>query len=175
LYYSIKELVCRQGVREIRWIEKPDILPRCRFYSEIVPTDKHLRAEYFDGFLDLARDADLLFFDPDNGMEIKSLPLGRKNSDKYLYWNEVATAFQRGHSLLVYQHFGRQKRDPFIQDLAQEFGKETGVGTVYSFRTPNVVFFLVPQTDHQKLLVQGGEEVERLWGGQISVGRHNVG
>lgn len=175
LYDHLKELVCRQGVRKIRGIENTDILPRCRFYSEVIPSDKHLRGEYYDRFLNLARGADLLFFDPDNGMEIKSLPLGRKNSDRYLYWNEVTSAFERGHSLLVYQHFAYVKRDPFIQNLAKQFGKAAGIGTVYSFRTPNVVFFLIPHQDKEEMLAESGQAIEKAWRGQIRVEQHEMG
>jgi len=32
---------------------------------------------------------DLIFFDPDNGLEVKSRQLGSKGSNKYLYLNEV--------------------------------------------------------------------------------------
>ena len=41
-------------------------------------------------------DVDLVFFDPDNGLET-TLPKGRKNSSKYLYLDEVA-AFYRAES-----------------------------------------------------------------------------
>jgi len=167
--------VCRQGVREVRAVENTVILPGCRFYSQIVPTEKPSRTKYCDDFIEFARGTDLVFFDPDNGMEVESVPLGTENSVKYLYWDEVRSAFERGYSLLIYQHFRRENRETFIKNLAVEFGRETGAKTVYSFRTPNVVFFLIPQEAHEGGLFQDSQEVEQLWRPQISLGRHEIG
>jgi hypothetical protein len=39
------------------------------------------------------RGTDLIFFDPDNGMEVGSRPWGRRDSCKYLYWRELVRAY----------------------------------------------------------------------------------
>ncbi|MDY7037634.1 MAG: hypothetical protein SV375_15910, partial [Thermodesulfobacteriota bacterium] len=40
----------------------------------------------------------LVFFDLDYMLEVKSKPFGRKDSSEYLYWNEMGRTFERGHS-----------------------------------------------------------------------------
>ena len=84
-----------------------------------------------------------LFFDPDNSLEIQSKSLGQKNSSKYLYWSEVVKSFEIGHSILMSQHFIRENRDDFIASILQEIHIKTGSKRIISFRTSNVVFFLV--------------------------------
>jgi hypothetical protein len=69
---------------------------------------------------------DLVFFDPDNGIEVKST--NKKNSYKYVLWDEIRSAFNAGKSVMVYQHFSRSNREVFIEaklkDLRQKLGAE---------------------------------------------------
>jgi len=65
------------------------------------------------------RVAILVFFDPDMGLEV-SKPRRRKLSCQYLYWDELQATFDAGSSVLIYQHFPRQKRDEYIPGIAQQ-------------------------------------------------------
>jgi hypothetical protein len=174
LYGFLRELVVERDTRHVGALERANILPGCRFWSEAVPDDSRLREQYFQKVLEFARGTRLAFFDPDNGMEVKSVPFGRGQSSKYLFWREVVASFSAGHSLLIYQHFPHARPEPFVHDLAQKFGAETGVSRVYSYRTPHVAFFLVPQPEDEALFVQSSAEVARLWEGQIEVDKHDV-
>ncbi len=51
-----------------------------QYFSEFVPDDRTGRTDWFESLLKKARDVDLVFLDPDNGIEVKSTPCGRKNS-----------------------------------------------------------------------------------------------
>ena len=50
---------------------------------------------------------DLVFFDPDNGIETKSVPRYSPKSGKYIFWDELKTFWDRGQSLVVYHHLNR--------------------------------------------------------------------
>ena len=39
--------------------------------------------------------------------------------NKYLYWQELLSTFRNGHSILLYQHFRREKREEFIKNLSE--------------------------------------------------------
>ncbi len=54
-------------------------------------------------------DADLVFLDPDNGIEIASLAPNSPKAGKYVLWEEIAGHWMRGQSLLVYHHLNRTK------------------------------------------------------------------
>ena len=97
------------------------------------------RDAYFAECRDLFSDRDLVFFDPDNGIE-RSIPAGRRGSSKYLYWNEIVATFESGASILVYQHFPREERKSFTSRLLVELRCRTKSTRVRSWQTSHVVF-----------------------------------
>ena len=110
--------------------------------------------------------ADLIFFDPDNGLEVKSKPKGRSDFCKYLYRGELFRAYADGHSALMYQHFCRESRDAFIKRAASSISEQTGPYR-YFFRTSNVVFFHAVQSDKLRHFATQAEIVSSRWAGQI--------
>ncbi len=161
--------VMQRRIRSVDAIENADVLPNCRFYSPLVSDDVGARQHYFSEFLKFAKGSQLVFFDPDNGLEVKSVPWGRKNSSKYIYWDEVKAAYKAGHSLLIYQHLPRKPRKPFIRQLADKFRAATGVRRVLSYCTSHVVFFLLPQADHEEHFREQSDVVAEAWGDKIRV------
>jgi hypothetical protein len=172
LFDRLHELVLTQNLRDVRGAETSSVLPASRFAPGFLPDDSDGRARYFDAFVDLARGCELVFFDPDNGIEVKSKPYGRKDSSKFLYWREIERLWSAGHSLLIYQHFPRVKRDAFVENKAHQLTERTHAPEIISFRTSRVVFFLVPQADRLEFFEERSEEVETVWKRQILVGRH---
>jgi len=155
--------------RTVNSIENSNILRGCKFYSEIIQDNISSRTAYLHKFLDFAQDADILFFDPDNGMEVKSIPVGRRNSSKYLYFSEVQKAYSAGHSLLIYQHLPPRPRKPLIRDLVNKFKAVTGVNQVHLYWTQFVVFFLIPRQAHQKLFIQASDTISEVWKKQFEI------
>jgi hypothetical protein len=172
LFERLRELVLRQRLRDVRGAETSAILPASRFASGFLPDDADGRARYFDAFVDLARGCELVFFDPDNGIEVKSKPYGRKDSSKFLYWREIERLWSAGHSLLIYQHFPHVKRRPYIEGKACELSVRTRAPEIISFRTSHVVFFLVPQADRLEFFEERSEKVGSDWERQILVAHH---
>lgn len=78
LFDHLLGTVLAEGVRSVHAIESSKLLSETRFYSEIVSDAELDRNRYFATFLEAAKGSDLVFFDPDNGMEIRSAPYGRK-------------------------------------------------------------------------------------------------
>jgi hypothetical protein len=76
--------VMQRRIRSVDAIEGTDVLPNCRFYSPLVGDDVKARQHYFRELLKFAKGSQLVFFDPDNGLEVKSVPSGCKNSSKLL-------------------------------------------------------------------------------------------
>ena len=97
----------RRRSRNLRGFQRRGILRGAGFYDAILGDDQRDRQQYFEKLWRKAQGTDLVFYDPDNGLEIKSVPRGRKRSSKYLYWDEVVESAGRGHSVLIYQHFPR--------------------------------------------------------------------
>lgn len=173
LFEFLHECLKVRGLRDVGLLEGADVLPATTFYTPMLTDAAQERRRYFRTMLEFLRETDLVFFDPDNGFEVGSKPIGRKDSSKYLYWHELAETYLRGHSVLVYQHFVREQRDAFVDRIAYAVRAHTGEGAeVHAFRTPHVVFFLASRPEHQHRLGRLAEEVPSAWGDQIRVSRH---
>ena len=172
LFDHLREWVFVRKVRDARGAETSAILPNCRFAPGVLSDDVGERSRYFEGCLDIARGCDLVFFDPDNGIAVKSTLYGRKGSSKYLYWHEMERFWRAGHSLLVYQHFPHVKRGPYVESKARELIRRTGAPEVISFRTSRVVFLLVPQEDRLDFFRERCQVVEEVWDQQMQVAYH---
>lgn len=142
LYKELQHLMKNPSTRNIGLIEKTNLLPGAKFFSREVSDSSNDRKDCFQDLLSHAKDSDLVFLDPDNGLEVKSKPCGWKNSSKYLYWNEVKALWQQGKSILIYQHFCREKRQSFIWRLREGLQKNTKGSLIAAFKTSRVVFFL---------------------------------
>jgi hypothetical protein len=149
LFNMIKEIGLKDiRKRHLRYAES--FLPQnTKFLGEIVPDDKTKRASWFNEMKADLAGIDLVFFDPDNGIEVKSKPLGHKDSSKYVYWHELEEIWESGKSLLIFQHFAREKREKYIKRLRNDLVKHATNGTVYSIRSPNVLFLLEYHKDHE--------------------------
>jgi hypothetical protein len=172
LFDSLALCLENKANRSVYWAEENNIIPKSVYFPELLLDKKGKRWEYFSKFKSVAAKSDILFFDPDNGIEVKSVPIGRKNCNKYIYWLEIIDAYASGKSLLIYQHFIREKRGAFIQKLVNRFSENLPITEMYSLRTANVVFFLIPQHYHNDYLAEKCSEISRKWYSQIQVSKH---
>ena len=106
---------------------------------------------------------ELVFFDPDNGLEVDSCRAGTRNSPKYLLWRELTDTYLAGHSVLVYQHFPRRNRQQYIDHMSQRIADATGATEVLAFRTAHVVFFLAPQHSETEFYADRISVVNAQW------------
>lgn len=172
LYASLGELV-RTKTRSVADIERCGSLDGFRFYGDPVPADRTRRTAFLTALLEKSSGtADLIFFDPDNG--VRDRRFVPNPSEKHLYWHEVATAFAWGFSVLFYQHFPRLPRKEFIEQGARIAAARTGATCIYSFQTPDVVYFLIAQERHRERL-RALSNASAAWKEQIRVMSHSVG
>jgi len=174
VFDHLQKNVLAKGVRDVSVLEQGDVLPNCRYYSEYVHDDDSLRSDFFKKFQDFAKGADLVFFDPDNGLEVKSVPRGKRGSSKYIYWDEVKSSYEAGHSLMIYQHFPRKPRELFLRNMVRKFKDIIGTHRVFSFCTYHVTFLLLSQPEHEELFTQNSINVKKVWGEVIKVRKHGL-
>jgi hypothetical protein len=108
----------------------------------------------------LNNNSDLIFFDPDNGIEVKST--NSKNKHKYIMWDDIKTAFDSGKSVLVYQHYSRMNRDKFIAQKLTEFNDHFREG-IFVIKVKHSVYFLLSQEKHKAQISTGLESYSSLW------------
>ena len=167
LFEGLKALISSATQREVRMIESSGLLGRAGYFPLIVPDVATERSRWFESLAEKAELYDFVFLDPDNGVEIKSRLYGTKNSSKFLYWREVEALWTSGKSLLIYQHFIREKRVSFIQRMLDALKTETPGSYVEAFSTPHVVFLMALQPNHHSYHSEIVEAVQGQWAGQI--------
>lgn len=169
LFDAIREAVVVDDERSVRVAKEKNIIPGADYYETVLTDDKIERKAYFAQFLEKAQCKDFSFFDPDNSIEISSIPFGRKNSSKYFYWKELERIHEKDISVLVYQHFPHEKRDAFIARMVTELKDRTAFDEVISFRTPNVVFFLLASIQHLDVFDAAIHKLVNQWGDKFEV------
>ena len=167
LFRGLVDLLRSVPQPSVSLIEGSDLLSRASYYSAVVPNTRRERDAWRDGLLRAAKDVDLVFLDPDNGIEVPSKPIGRKGSSKYVRWDEIKGLWNAGSSLLIYQHFRHEPHDTFIQRMAEDLRSHIGADFVEAFRSSHVLFLLAAQDRHFQKLVDNISLLAERWNRQI--------
>jgi hypothetical protein len=163
LFDWLKQVVDCEKDRRTARIEGAALLGSASFQSRILTDCDLERRGYFSECDRRFARCDLVFFDPDNGLEIRSTPSGRKGSCKYLYWDEVCNTFTASSSVLIYQHFPHEKRVGYIDRVTGALQERTRAATVFSFSTPNVLFLLASQERHAAAFRKQLSAIRSVW------------
>jgi hypothetical protein len=159
-------LAARDG-RHIRHIEGPIHIPHARFFGALVPDSRAERTVWRKNMLAALDESDVLFFDPDNGIEVPSKAIGQKDSSKYIYWEELTESWNRAKSLFVFQHFPRAKRNAYIPARAEEMASRLHGSSVIPLRSSNVLFLLAYRPADSTQILRGVEFVEKNWSRRV--------
>lgn len=159
LFALLRRVSDEPDARRLILIEGSEILPAAVYFNEIVPETLFERQLWFRRASAALAETDLIFFDPDNGIEVGSVGKGRRNSSKYVYRDELAASYRAGHSLLVYQHFQRKEREGFIRDIADDLRRVAPDAEIWAIRTAHVVFMLAIQPRHHAALSAAAQHV----------------
>lgn len=100
------------------------------FYSKKYVGGEARRTCEDKAFAELSSDkADLVFFDPDNGVAAE-----KGNSSKYVYLSDLKWYWGRKQSLLTYHHLGRAgTHEKQVQNIRSEFHKAFAGGRIYTY------------------------------------------
>jgi hypothetical protein len=174
LFDALTSMGARGPGRSVEAIEGSGILPGAHFFSQVLVDSAPHRSDYFGMAGNELVAADLWFFDPDNGLETRSVAYGAKGSAKYLYWHEVERVWSHGASLLIYQHFPRESREPYVRRRATELASHAPGAIVVATITAHVAFLVAAQPRHRARLDAAAELVHQRWTGQLSLLRDLV-
>lgn len=102
-------------------------------------------------------DCDLVFVDPDNGLEASSTTRYAPTGPQYLFYDELGAYLDRGQSLVIYHHIGRQgTAESQARERAGELRKALNLSSkpdTLLYRRGSVrAFFIVPAERHAHLL-----------------------
>ena len=168
LYDRLRGLLLPGVERTVTWARQWRLVPGARYFEPVLSNDVRERDAYFESARKALRDCPLHFFDPDNGIEVPSVRPGRRGSAKYLYWSEIEAAYAAGHSLVIYQHFPRVERAPFVDRLVRQLRGRLLESRVAAYRTARVVFFLALRPEHAGGSGAADQLLEASWRNEIA-------
>lgn len=156
------------GRRSIADLERAaDLPPSTRFHATpldlagtAVADRPSTRDAWFAAALSAVRDTDIVFLDPDNGLEAPSATEGQAKIVKYASYGDLEALRARGHSLVVYHHLGRtggthpEQVATLRNTLAQRL-ELPGLPGALTFRKGSArTFFIIPAPAHEHALAQ---------------------
>lgn len=113
--FDILEKIVTSSQRDVRALETANILPGAIFASETIPVAgtiaerPQMRRQWFETVQHTLDGADLVFLDPDNGLEPESHSLGSTKAGKSILLSELRALARPGRCLIVYHHQTRRK------------------------------------------------------------------
>jgi hypothetical protein len=163
--YDVLKNIVRDGRRRVSSVREAGIFPVGTIFYEAPldyvnfrPGDDRRRARegWSLGAFNVAREARLVFFDPDKGLEVKSHGPYTKLGAEYAFEAEIQPFLDRDQSIVVYQHMNRsgnlddQARKGIVRLRALVKCRK---GWAISFHSYSVRIYLVfPSTKHATIL-----------------------
>jgi hypothetical protein len=156
--HTVLSDIIKSGRRSVSAIASSGILPRGTIFYDapvtlpnsiaLTPKDRaRYRRVWLNACLESTVDCNVVFFDPDNGLEVASVPKHHPKAGKYIYWNELAQFWKRGSALLIYHHSNRtisaaKQVETLTLRFAEEF-KDASIIPIVFRRGSCRVFWLV--------------------------------
>ena len=171
LYDKLRSII-RSGERNIRKIRDSSVLPDGTIYFEeplwynefplVNPEARrkrlNLRNNWVEAGLNKTINCDLIFVDPDNGLQVKSVERHHNKAPKYAYYEELLPIIQRGQSIVVYHHLCRngsasKQIEERLAQIEEYYGIKDSYALLYKRGTLRT-FIIIPSEMHKELLIQ---------------------
>lgn len=162
LYDKLKGIV--NGRRSIKEIEKGLILPKeTIFYSKpLLPREnpserEEDRKNWLGESLSQLKSADIIFLDPDNGIQTDKVRKTQIKATKYVFKDEIKEYYERGKSLIIYNHRDRKPKSEYDRKITDSLGQIKSLNGIKVLRFKRVSvrdFIFLIQKDHHDLMDQ---------------------
>ncbi len=159
LYDALRRLL-RRGQRNILSVQQSGILRAPTLFYDAPLTfagvDLAKRKGHRDRWcreaLEATEKAQIVFFDPDNGLPGKTAKPWSKNGPKYVFPEELLPYVQRDQSLIVYQHRNRTTLSKQIEAGKKIFRGLAEHSTVWALTHHNRMYFVMPSLNLENIL-----------------------
>jgi hypothetical protein len=152
LFDKIKERIVDND-RRLDHFEEFGLIQGATFCYDEWTASPEQRKHSNQSFICKLKKEQLVFYDPDNGLETKNTNPKGRNSHKYVYFDDLAFAWQGQHSILLYQHFPRVSREEYLGTLMYRISNRLGCQEkIIAVSTSFAAFLLIPQERHAETL-----------------------
>ena len=144
LYAALRDLLSSDEKRKVSEVERAGILPDSTTYFREIVSQEPQRDNWFLRALCKTEKADLVFLDPDMGLEKQT-----DKGPKYVRIGEIESFIKREQSLVMYQHASQNPE--LDRNRIQRFQKEINQ-PVWVFQWTNRYFLIIPSEKHKQEL-----------------------
>lgn len=99
--------------RSVAQIENAQLLKNSLYWNELLEAKN--RDKWHSKALNKLSNQDVIFLDPDNGLEVKSIKPYSKNGNKYTTYQEVKDYYTQGSTVIVYNHRDRKSECEYLK------------------------------------------------------------
>ncbi len=170
LFRMLQQLV-RKKDRTVNALEASGLLGHARFVNEPLDfalcADKeerrlHRGAWHMQSLKCLAG-CDIVFLDPDNGLEVASVKPWGTNGNKYVTYAEAAEYYRNGASVIVYNHRDRSPHQRYLERLLcfrqMDSTKQATLRVLRAFRISVRDYVCIIQPSHAALVQKCFSEI----------------
>ena len=144
LYESLTALVFQRKARLVSAVETSGLLPQgTNYYSQCLTYDDlpwkgpktaeerlERRTIWMNEAVEVLGDNEVVFLDPDNGIEIDLNKKHRAKAPKYTFADEIAPFIRKGKTVIFYQHLGMPIGgiDAYLQKSLEQLHENVDLG-----------------------------------------------
>jgi hypothetical protein len=180
LFDCLKEIV-DSNRRSVESIEQAGFLPAKYYPRKLAFHDIPLherpasRQAWLRGAVERVRACNIVFVDPDNGLEVKSASRHSKKGTKYVYYDELCDYVSQNQSVVVYQHMPREKVETYARQRTDDLRKCLAVDKVWALLWrpySRRIYFIIPNGREAALRPRIEAMLKGSWGQDRPDGPH---
>lgn len=152
-----------RSLRRVSYVEESGIISGAAFHTAPLPSVAAERAAYMAECRAKFADADLVFFDPDNGIAPPGTKPGQTTT-LHVSLDEAAAFYAEGKSVLLYQHRPKlQTWEALIASKAEQLRAAIPDAATWVFWKADVAFFLLVHPESPARLAVAAMEACGRW------------
>lgn len=155
--------IVRRRERRVEAVEAAGVLENATFFRRELKGQESSRQFYFKELLESLDGRSLVFFDPDTGLAPPGAAKTRASAAKYVFDDELADVYRRGHSLILFDHFKRISRQTYLEQTQRRLAVATGASSPFALYSAGVAFVILPQEKDDVSLRDGATKIAAAW------------
>lgn len=175
--YKILKRIITNGERDVKHIQASSIfLPTTVYYNKVLDFSsekdfrerKKARDAWHNDAINAMESCDIVFLDPDNGLQVSSVSLTSSKGNKYVGNEELKEYCRQGKSVIFYNHRERKTEEDYLAKfklLKQEeaFSKYIWMGLKYVKGTIRDYFFIINPNHYNAIKIQYDKFLLSKW------------
>ena len=164
LFQALYKIVFEDGDRRIDRIEEDGII-NATFFHESIDSD---RDNWWGKALKATSDTDIVFLDPDNGLETPIMRKNNQKSPKHVRLSELQEYYSLGKTVIMYHHRPQSDSEVICKEKVLRESALLGTDVIHILDFPrrtNRYYFIFTQKRHEEIIEELCNLMHTKWKG----------